>query len=720
MFRGLALNRIAAVVLLLAGASFIPLLIAIGAIFLAAREAHTAPLPTALTFLGYGQSTMQAPGTTVLSAGLTCTFSTTSGGQVTIAGLSGTPLSGVLSGAPLAAAGLPTSPALIQTTGFVSGTSGGNGTYSVNVSTTLGPVGCYVGTETTFGASLTGSNINSNAFMINTSPVLGPRAMWETLNGSNCNNSKPVIPSNWSGFALLKETAYSQSCGGGFLIETPLSSFVAQFIAQTGWSAPNAVVAANMAHGGLDWNATQPNTLSPGSKSTSDWTNLVTAQKYIKNAVQSNASALPGITGPWTYRLGGVPLRLGESAAAPSSGMAATAAFTTSSATIPVNTNTYNLNIAGWCVYDSTASAFIGYAVSWTGTTLTLQSASLAASSGSTDNFYISPCYAGYLATLQSIVAQLTASDVSDAPNPAGVPIFATAPSSTNFTAAQGQFQFVVNAAMVTEALADRRYVHAGPGFIGKFQSDSVHQEPHGNAMAGAYMGKWAAWTLTGKRTPPFAMISAQRLGPGSVDGNGSHYGVRVTFQMPPSQPCVAPGANGQSCASNVSAAQQQVLQFYSDGDIPLWTGGNYGFCYTDGAYPAGGSTFFKYCGAAASGISIASLPILATSNSYTAGGQPNQIDIALTGDPNTASNPTISLGAASTGNGITIWGVANVHLYLHNVANKDCTIPGNSALSGNAYKNAVCDGVGTALNYLIDFAAPSFIGVGQTLTTAW
>jgi hypothetical protein len=87
----------------------------------------------------------------------------------------------------------------------------------------------------------------------------------------------------------------------------------------------------------------------------------------------------------------------------------------------------------------------------------------------------------------------------------------------------------------------------------------------------------------------------------------------------------------------------------------------------------------------------------------------------------NGATNPTILLGAFLTDNSGLFFGHGYPdHLFAHNVANKDCTIPGNTALAGKAFKNALCDGVGTALNYLIDFAAPSFIGVGQTLTTAW
>ncbi len=686
-----------------------------GLLSTAVAPALAAPLPSALTFIGYGQSTMMAPGTNAVQ-GATCTFSTTSGGQVTISGVSGTPFSAAVPGAVISTAGLTagSNPAI---TGFVSGMSGGNGVYSVNVSITLGPSTCGIANETTFMTLLTGSNVNPNAFMITTSPVLGPRGMWETLSNSNSSTSKTVLISSWSGFSLLKEAAYAGNYGNGsFFIESPMSSFAAQFIAGTGWTAPNAIIAENMSHGGQDWIGSYPNILAPGGNN--DWTNFVTAQKYIKNTVQSNSGALPGITGPWSYHLGGVPMRLGESAAAAAS-VTATASFTTSTSgntaiavgSAPSTLNGVSQPVAGWCAYDATASAFIGYIVSWVSTTFTVgPTNSAVSSSGSTDSIYLSPCYPGYLAELKSMVAQFTISDVSDAPNPVGVPIFSALPSSSNFGGNEKLFMFAVNAANVMEAFADRRLVVTGPSFVGPYQSDAVHQEPQGNAIVGAYQGKWAAWNLSGKRTPPFAMIAAQRLGAGSVDGNGSHYGVRVTFQMPPS-----------SAVGSVTAAQQQTLQFYTDSNIPSFT--NYGFCYLDGAYPTGGTTFAMWtpsstgtCLASASGISITGSPILATANSYTTGGLANQIDIPLTGDPGTATNPTITLGAMVTPNGVNIFG-SQTHLFAHNVANKDCTPVANSGLSGKAFANSTC---GTGNNYLVDFASPSFIGIGQTLTTAW
>jgi hypothetical protein len=695
-----------------------------------ALMAAAAPLPTALTFIGYGQSTMVGPGTNIYQ-GATCTFSTTSGGQVTISGVSGTPFASAVPGAVIAG----NSSAIVAgsnptITGFVSGTSGGNGVYSVSVSITGGPFTCAIAQETTFSTLLTGSNINSNAFMIGTSPIVGPRGMWETLTPTNNSASKPILLSSWSGFALLKEVFYGDNYdNGNFYTETPMSSFVAQFVAQTGWNAPNVILAENMAHGGEDWVASYPGILAPGNN---DWTDFVTAQRFFKTNIQGSGcgSSCPGtgFTGPFNYRLGGVPMRLGESAAAAKI-ISATASFTTStSGNTAISTSSVpTLNgvsqpVSGWCAYDFTASAFIGYVASWVSTTLTVgPTSSAVSSSGSADSIYLSPCYPGFLAELRSIVAQFSASDISDAPNPGGVPIFAAMPSSQNFGANQRYFQFAINAAHVTEALADRRMVVTGPSFVGPYQGDTVHGEPQQNAIVGAYQGKWAAWNLTGKRTPPFAMVSAQWIAPGvTCGGQSTNYCVRVTFQMPPSQPCVAPGANGMSCASNVTAAQQQVLQLYSDSNLPSIS--NSGFCYLDGAYPAGGSSFAMFssstgaCPSSSSGISISSVALTS--------GSTNQIDLVTntssSATVNGATNPTVTLGAYFTPNGVTIFGVPNAHLFAHNVANKDCTIPGNTALAGKAFKNVVCDGVGTALNYLIDFAAPSFIGVGQTLTTAW
>jgi hypothetical protein len=234
------------------------------------------------------------------------------------------------------------------------------------------------------------------------------------------------------------------------------------------------------------------------------------------------------------------------------------------------------------------------------------------------------------------------------------------------------------------EALADRRFVLAGPSFMGRYQSDSVHQQSDGNALVGAYMGQWAAWWHQGKRTVPFVMMAASALSPAECDGK--HYGIRVTFAMPPT-----------------GSAAQKRLQFYADGKIPAFA--NYGFSYTDG------DSTFNYGGPSASGITIAATPFLATANKHSPGSA-NQIDIPLTSDPAKATNPTISLGAAITPNGVTVNGVANVHIFAHNVADSSTRSVALPGLAGKAF--------GEGGNKLVNFAAGCSIGLGQTLSPAW
>jgi hypothetical protein len=275
--------------------------------FLAAPAlAQTYP-PQALTFVGYGQSTME--GTVSGDAiGFTASFS---GGVMDVTSITGTPL---YVGAIISCYNLTINP-VTSIQRFGSGV-GGRGTYYVNNSDSLGPAACLTSTSTA-QTLITPSNINSNAFMIATNPQATVRGMWGTLAPGN-SNIKPVLLSNWTGLALLKETVspYNWNVSNGAIdTETPMSSFVAQFIAQTGFSAPNAVVAENMAHGGEDWVASYPNILAPGGHN--DWANFVSAQKFIKNYVQSNATIAGTFAGgPWKYHLGGVIIRLGESAAA--------------------------------------------------------------------------------------------------------------------------------------------------------------------------------------------------------------------------------------------------------------------------------------------------------------------------------------------------------------------------------------------------------------------
>jgi len=219
---------------------------------------------------------------------------------------------------------------------------------------------------------------------------------------------------------------------------------------------------------------------------------------------------------------------------------------------------------------------------------------------------------------------------------------------------------------------------------MGRYQSDAVHQQADGNALVGAYIGQWAAWWHQGKRTVPFIMTAASVLKPAECDGK--HYGVRVTFAMPPT-----------------GSAAQQTLQLYTDKKIPLFT--NSGFTYTDGP------VVFDHAGAAASGIKIAAAPFLATANTHSPGAA-NQVDIPLSGDPSGATNPTISLGAAITPNSVTVNGSPNVHIFAHNVADSSTRTLALPGLSGKAF--------GAGGIQLVNFASACAIGVGQTIAPAW
>ena len=680
--------------------------------------------PVALTFLGYGQSTMFGS----ISGDLTVCGGTASSGSTSITisnwssayamNVGGATASGIYCG------GLQSNP-ITTIASQQSGTAGQNGAYTLSQPTLSAISGttncdCVSGINSTFTGYdmtlVTPSNINANAFMIATSTSTtggtgGPRPYWETLDGSNAANNTPVITSRWTGFTQLHENmnAGPSASGNAFSTETPMSSLVAQYVAMTGLAAPNAIIAANMAHGGEDWVASYLNILGPGGLN--DWANYVAAQKFIKNNVQGSSSALSGTgfptsAGPWTYHLGGVFMRLGESAA---QGITFTASASWAlNATTITGSGGSTLRgvlqpIPGWCVYDYTTSTFSGYAASLTSTTITLANPGGAqgASSGSADTLWLSPCYPGYLAELKSMLAQITASDVSDAPTRGGVPIFSHVPSSTNFTPRELYYGFQVNAANGAAGLADRRFVVTGPSFAaGPYQSDGVHGLPRQNAMVGAYMGKWAAWYYLGYRTAPFVMTQASIIAPAACDG--THYCIRVSFLMPPSQP-----------SGTATAAQQQTLQIYTDANIPSVT--NAGFCYMDGAYAAGGSNFPNYCGTPASGITISSVAL-----ANTEGGANNQIDLRMSANPSSATNPTVSLGARSSS--VTLFG-SGANVFVHNVANQDCTLAANAGIVSNSYgfpqPLAGCAG-GAGSKYLIDFAAPSFITVGQALSTAW
>jgi hypothetical protein len=335
-------------------------------------------------------------------------------------------------------------------------------------------------------------------------------------------------------------------------------------------------------------------------------------------------------------------------------------------------------------VYDWTKQTWVGTVRTWSGGNLVLTAASATASSGASDLLQFSVGNDGFLAELREMVQCWNEADISEPRNPLGAPIFATHPSSSNFTIGEATYGFHIALAHDREALADRRFVLAGPSFMGRYQSDSVHQQSDGNALAGAYMGQWAAWWHQGKRTAPFIMTAATALAPADCDGK--HPGIRVTFAMPPT-----------------GSAAQQTLQFYTDSKIPPFA--NYGFTYTDGP------TVFNHAGPSVSGITISARPFLATANTHKPGAA-NQIDIPLSGDPARATHPTISLGAAITPNGVAINGVLNVHVFAHNVADSSTRAVALPGLSGKAF--------GAGGNHLVNFASACSIELGQNLAPAW
>jgi len=440
------------------------------------------------------------------------------------------------------------------------------------------------------------------------------------------------------------------------------------------------MVLAGLSRGGADWN-TSTLQLKPG---TSHWTNLITAANYIKSGVEKPGNPLVNNPGAAKYRTGGMILRLGESAAA--GGRANTKeAFTTTSTTLSMDgPNPYGSVNPEWQVYDATKHAWVGTVKSWTGNELVLNAPAAIASAGANDMLLFSVGNDGFLAELQDMMTQWNAVDIATPRYKLGAPIFAAHPSSSNFTIIEAEYGFHIALAHVREALADRRFVLAGPSFVGRYQGDAVHQQADGNAIVGAYIGQWAAWWYQGKRTVPFIMTAATVLTPEKCDGK--HYGVRVTFAMPPT-----------------GSAAQETLRFYTDKNIPAIV--NYGFNYTDGP------KIFDYNGPAASGITIAATPFLAGRNTLLPGAA-NQIDIPLSGNPAGAVNPTISLGAGITPNGVTIIDLPNAHIFVHNVA--DCStravaLPG---LAGKAF--------GTDGNQLVNFASACSIRVGQTISPAW
>jgi hypothetical protein len=690
--------------------------------------------PFAEVFIGYGQSTMEGPVSGDGAQGTSCSVAS---GVLTVSAINNPVSAASALGSVVSGIGYPQgAPAgTLVTITATSATSGNpcngspctgtnsTGTYGIsNGSLSIASGTCFLAPQITT-TLITPSNVNSNAFMISTSPQTGVHGLYDTLNSSNSGSSYPVLVTNWSGFTQLHEAITVYNFANGYThTETPISSFVAQYIVATGLAQPNAVIGENMAVGGEDW-AGYPTQQHLGPGGTFEWANVVSAQKYIKNTLQGSSTALSGTgftgTGPWTYHLAGIPLRLGESAASFELVLTVTSANPPSTSSTAISTSNANpyaplTSVANWCVVDHTQSdAFVGFISSWSAAGAITLTGNSNVNGSNGDTLWVSPCYGGYQAELKSMLAQFTASDVSDAPSPGGVPIFAQIPSSTKFgTPFTGKvFGHLVSAANAVVGLADRRMVVTGPAFeCGPYQSDAVHGEPQHNAMCGAYMGKWAGWYYQGYRTAPFMMTSAQWLAPGSTSCSATYYCIRVTFQMPPS-----PAQN------SATVATQQTLQLYTDSNIPNLT--NSGFCYMDGTYPTGGSVFYKWSGGTggcATSSSTTSITSVGLASAH--GGNANQIDLVTNATSLSGiTNPTVGLGMAWAPGTSNFWGAGNAYLMGHNVANQDCTKVANTGLSGDGFPNTNCNGGTGGNNYLIDFADPGFVTVGAApLTTAW
>jgi hypothetical protein len=264
---------------------------------------------------------------------------------------------------------------------------------------------------------------------------------------------------------------------------------------------------------------------------------------------------------------------------------------------------------------------------------------------------------AAFLAELQALLAAWNAANIDDNPHQLGAPIFAASPSQASSGTA---YAFGIYAAHADMALSDRRFVLATPSFVGEYQNDVIHQTSRGNALIGAYLGKWAAWWHQGKRCAPFVMTAATMI---------SSTVCRVTFQMPPT-----------------GSAAQATLQFYSDANLPSLA--NQGFSYSDQS---------------ASGVTIASVALTA--------GSTNQIDITLSANPTGFLNPTISLGATRSPNGKTFWTTLNANVLSHNVADSDTRTVALPGLTGNAFGGG---------SQLPNFANHCDIVIGTTKQTAW
>ena len=671
--------------------------------------AQCTPLSTnAFAILGYGQSTMESPFVTftevtgsITSGVLTVTASITNGGPIGV-------------GSTIGCLGCP-SGVTISSLGSGTGTTPFTGTYNLSNNTFSASSENVYAIPRSIQASFPAVSgpQNKNAYMISAGQH-SPRAVRDTFTPATANLDWPVVSTAWNGMEALRETAYASPAGylgGIFFTETPMTALVAQYIQDAGVQSSDAVVGFNTARGGAGWALQSCQDvggpiiaacLAPGG---SWWSDARTAQKYVKQQVQYGTNALVNNPGSPLYQLSGVAWRHSEAISEGNGLYAAAGTFTASSTTsvtmgAPVLTGANAVN-PGDAVYDNTASCFVGYVHSWTSTTLTFAgtdstgaatAAALCSSSGSTDGLYFSEAR-NYKSELTDVVARFNQSfDISDAPLANGIPVVATQPST--WAGAAADFGAATYSSFVDVALANPNLILSGASFMGQYQGDAIHQTSLGNALIGAYEGEWLAWHNAGKRTVPFIMTQAQIITSGQCDG--THTCVRVTFETPP------------------TTSPEQVLQFYTDSNIPAVA--NYGFQYTDGALVGRTSSLFKCPQAAASGITIAASPQLATTS--IAPGTAQQIDIPMSSTPAGATNPTVCLGGAPSGNGKTFWGLANANIYAHNVADKSCHSVADTALAGNAFSNAAC---GAGANYLVNFAAQSMVTVGASaLAPTW
>ncbi len=631
------------------------------------------------------------------------------------------------------------------------GVSPYTGTYAISDTTTVGSGTCYfVPTSVTTGngfnmyAPLTTSLPYNNAYMINAGGS-SPRALVDSYTAAVTNINQPMSSTanqgwaGWSGFTGLRENSYNiqGSIGAQFYVETVTSSMAAEVMPSI--ASSNALVAMNMSRWAVGWakggcapaggysTVVIGQCTAPGS---SFWADMRLAQLYAKQQIQYGSNALANNPGTLNTQVYAVGLRLGEAVAGRNqySGLtggtgAFTAGVTTSITMSSSNATSSTAVNPGDAIYDNTAGCWVGYVHSFVGTTLTFAgndptgaatAAALCSSTASTDVLYFSEA-GNYKNELADVVKQVNSNafDASDTPS-GNVPVVALQPSTE--TGSYGTFAMQTFAMpFVYEALADKRFILAGGSYPAEY-IDSVHNSSRGNALLGAYMGKWLKWWKAGRRTVPFIMTQAVTIAPNAANCDATHYCIRVFFQMPPTD-TPAEAVIQSYCASGCTT---------TDSNIPaLNNSSNYwGFYYTDsqgstdGRIPGPNSSLWNCSAAAGSGITIASAKLAA---SETNPGPTNAIDLVTSStaiDPATQANPTVCYGGWQAV-GKSYWGgAANQYQLAGNIADRACDQPTNTALLGQAFKNAAC---GTGNNFLPDFAAQSVVMIGAAaLAPAW